>query len=141
MTPEVRMATADDAADLARLNQAFNGGELLPASEIIESMNRSSELIVVATIDGKVVGFACAQSYKSFCYREGLGEITEMYIEQAARRKGLAASMIALLEDKLAERGVKNIKILTGSDNGPAIRTYERCGYIKDDEIFLQKEL
>ncbi|MFB0844008.1 GNAT family N-acetyltransferase [Paenibacillus oleatilyticus] len=141
MTTEVRMATADDAADLARLNQAFNGGELLPASEIIESMNQSSELIVVATMDGKVVGFACAQSYKSFCYREGLGEITEMYIEQAARRKGLATSMIALLEDKLGERGVKIIKILTGSNNDPAIRTYERCGYVKDDEIFLQKEL
>ncbi|MEC0212592.1 GNAT family N-acetyltransferase [Paenibacillus ehimensis] len=141
MTTEVRMATADDAADLARLNQAFNGGELLPASEIIESMNRNSELIVVATMNGRVVGFACAQSYKSFCYREGLGEITEMYIEQAARRKGLATSMIALLEDKLAERGVKVIKILTGSDNDPAIKTYERCGYVKDDEIFLQKEL
>ncbi|MDO3679830.1 GNAT family N-acetyltransferase [Paenibacillus ehimensis] len=141
MTTEVRMATADDAADLARLNQAFNGGELLPASEIIESMNRNSELIVVATMNGRVVGFACAQSYKSFCYREGLGEITEMYIEQAARRKGLATSMIALLEDKLAECGVKVIKILTGSDNDPAIKTYERCGYVKDDEIFLQKEL
>lgn len=87
MTTEVRMAAADDAADLARLNQAFNGGELLPASEIVESMKRNSELIVVATMNDKVVGFACAQSYKSFCDREGLGEITEMYVEQAARRK------------------------------------------------------
>ncbi|WP_088831216.1 GNAT family N-acetyltransferase [Paenibacillus tyrfis] len=141
MTTEVRMAMDNDAADLARLNQAFNGGELLPASGIIENMNRNSELIVVATMEGKVVGFACAQSYKSFCYQEGQGEITEMYIEQAARRKGLATSMITLLEDKLAKRGVKNIKILTGSDNDSAIKTYERCGYVKDDEIFLQKEL
>lgn len=43
--------------------------------------------------------------------------------------------------NKLAERGVKVIIILTGSDNDPAIKIYEHCGYVKDDEIFLQKEL
>lgn len=141
MTTEVRLATNDDAEALSRLNQAFNGGERRPVSEISESMNKSGEFIAVATMDGKVVGFACAQRFESFCYREAQGEITEMYVEPSARRQGLAASMISLLEEKLAAHGVKNIKILTGSDNDAAIKTYERCGYVKDDELLLQKEL
>lgn len=141
MTTEVRLATTDDAEALSRLNQAFNGGERRPVSEIIEIMNKSGEFIAVATMNGKVVGFACAQRFASFCYREAQGEITEMYVEPSARRKGLAVSMISLLEDKLAAHGVKNIKILTGSDNDAAIKTYERCGYVKDDELLLQKEL
>lgn len=92
-------------------------------------------------MNGKVVGFACAQCFASFCYREAQGEITEMYVELSARRKGLAVSMITLLEEKLAACGVKNIKILTGSDNDAAIKTYERCGYVQDDELLLQKKI
>ncbi|WP_306433991.1 MULTISPECIES: GNAT family N-acetyltransferase [Paenibacillus] len=135
------MATIDDAEALSRLNQAFNGGELRPVSEIIESMNRSDEFIAVATMNGKVAGFACAQRFESFCYREAQGEITEMYVEPSVRRQGLAASMISLLEEMLAACGVKNIKILTGSDNAAAIKTYERCGYVQDNELLLQKEM
>ncbi|WII38233.1 GNAT family N-acetyltransferase [Paenibacillus thiaminolyticus] len=141
MTTEVRLATIDDAEALSGLNQAFNGGERRPVAEIIESMNKSGEFIAVATMDGKVAGFACAQRFASFCYREAQGEITEMYVEPSARRKGLAVSMISLLEEKLAAHGVKNIKILTGSDNAAAIKTYERCGYVQDDELLLQKEM
>ncbi|NGP61211.1 GNAT family N-acetyltransferase [Paenibacillus thiaminolyticus] len=141
MTTEVRLATIEDAEALSRLNQAFNGGERRPVSEIIESMNRSNEFIAVATMNGKVVGFACAQRFESFCYREAQGEITEMYVEPSARRKGLAVSMISFLEEKLVACGVKHIKILTGSDNDAAIKTYERCGYVQDDELLMQKEM
>lgn len=96
-------------------------------------------MVAVAESDGAIVGFGCAQSFKSFCYRELQGEVTELYVETSARRKGVATSLIACLEEHLISRGVTEIKVLTGSRNEAAIRTYEQCGYIKDDELLLKK--
>jgi ribosomal protein S18 acetylase RimI-like enzyme len=137
----VRFATIKDAEELSRLNQAFNGGARRIQSEIIKSMERSNELIAVAILNEKIVGFACAQSYESFCYRELQGEITEMYIEKTARRLGFATSLIKLLENNLLDRGVREIKILNNTTNSAAIKTYEKCNYVQDEVILFEKEL
>ncbi|MEJ8547284.1 GNAT family N-acetyltransferase [Brevibacillus borstelensis] len=141
MEIRARLAAENDAEELARLNQLFNGGDRRPSPEIIESMRTSSELIAVAECDGKIVGFGCAQSFQSFCYGELLGEITEIYVEESARGKGAAALLISCLEKHLKQRGVAEMKVLTDSQNAVAIRTYERCGYVVDDEVLLKKQL
>lgn len=141
MTIQVRLATSNDAGDLARLNFEFNGGERRQAADIARNLNRNKELVVVAVTQNEIVGFGCAQSYQSFCYPAANGEITEMYVTEAARRKGAAAALIAFLEQALKERGVDNVKILTGSLNNPAIRTYETSGYVKCSETVLMKHL
>jgi len=138
----VRLASLTDAEELSRLNQEFNGGEKRPPSKIIERLNiNHNELIAVAEISGKIVGFGCAQSIYSFCYEEPHGEITELYVEEAARRKGIAIAIISCLEEYLRARGVRSMKVMTGRRNTAAIKTYESCNYVKDDEQFLQKKL
>lgn len=123
-----------------RLNQAFNGGARRLQSEIIKNMETSNELIAIAILNEKIVGFACAQSYESFCYRELQGEITEMYIEKTAQKLGFATSLIKLLETNLLELGVREIQILTNKTNSAAIKTYETFNYVQDEEILFEKE-
>lgn len=61
----IRWANGNDAEDLLKLNDAFNGvGTTL--EEVKESLALSNELIALAVIDGQAVGFACAQYFKSF---------------------------------------------------------------------------
>jgi GNAT superfamily N-acetyltransferase len=136
----IRLATESDAEELSRLNQEFNGGEKRPPARIVERIRiNHSEIIAVAEIRGKIVGFGCAQSFYSFCYELPYGEITELYVEEAARRKGIGIAIISFLEINLRERGVKSMKVLTGRRNNAAIKTYERCDYVKDDEQLLKK--
>lgn len=137
----IRLASPSDANDLSRLNQEFNGGDQRPSADIIESLNDSAELIAVAEIGGKIVGFGCAQSLRSFCYYGLQGEITELYVSEAARRKGIATSLIFYLEENLKKRGVKSVKVLTGRRNNAAIKTYEQCNFHQDDELLLNKKL
>lgn len=138
----VRLAALTDAEELSRLNQEFNGGEKRPPTKITESLNlNTNELIAVAEISDNIVGFGCAQSFYSFCYEEPHGEITELYVEEAFRRKGIAVAIISCLEGNLTERGVKSMKVLTGRRNNAAIKTYENCNYIIDDEQLLKKRL
>lgn len=113
----------------------------MTSADIIESLNDSAELIAVAEIGGKVVGFGCAQSFRSFCYNGLQGEITELYVAEAARRKGIATSLIFYLEENLKKRGVKSVKVLTGRRNNAAIKTYEQCNFHQDDEQLLKKKL
>ncbi|WP_238651717.1 GNAT family N-acetyltransferase [Paenibacillus piscarius] len=140
--PHARLATATDAEALSRLNQEFNGGALRPPAKIIEHLHTNrNELIAVAELNGAIVGFGCAQSLYSFCYDEPFGEISELYVEQAARRKGVALTIMDCLEENLRERGVTHIRILTGRRNAAAISLYEHCHYVQDDEQLLEKRL
>ncbi|MNH95158.1 putative acetyltransferase [compost metagenome] len=92
-------------------------------------------------MDERVVGFACGQIYKSFCYSEYQAEITEMYVQEFARKNGLALMMIQRLEEIFTDFGVKNIKILTGFNNSKAIKTYEKASYHQEEELVFNKDL
>lgn len=144
MNPDfiIREATVTDAEELSRLNQAFNGSEKRPSAKIVERLKMNhSELVAVAEISGEIVGFGCAQCIYSFCYDVPHGEITELFVEESARRKGIAAALISFLEKSLRDRGVTSMKVLTGRDNSAAIKTYEHYQYVKDDEQLLVKRL
>ncbi|MDN8589513.1 GNAT family N-acetyltransferase [Paenibacillus sp. 11B] len=137
---DIRWANANDAEDLLKLNDAFNGVGT-SVEEVKDSFALSDELIALAVINDQAVGFACAQYFKSFCYRGFQGEITEMYITEVARRRGLATLLIAFIEEELRARGVTSVKILTGQRNEMAIKTYEKSNYARTEEVLLQKKL
>jgi ribosomal protein S18 acetylase RimI-like enzyme len=137
---EVRYAKRSDASNLFKLNAEFNGSSI-SEDKIIESLEGSNELVVVALQNSSPIGFACAQSFKSFCYESGQGEITEMYVREAFRGFGVAASMLRLLEEGLQERGIRSVKILTGDDNKVALRAYTKQNYDLKKEAVLHKKL
>lgn len=136
----VREAVKEDVPFLIELNDQFNGVRR-SREEVETDLLNAREVIVVAVMEERVVGFACGQIYKSFCYAEHQAEITEMYIQESARRNGLAGMMIERLEGIFNNSGVKHIKILTGNKNAKAIKTYEKAGYDREDELVFAKEL
>ncbi len=137
----VRWASREDAAELVRLNNEFNGVGMT-VEEVQNSLTYSNELVALAIMEKSPVGFACAQSFKSFCYKTLYGEITEMYINEIARGRGLATLLISFLENELQTRGVRSVKVTTDIKNEAAIRTYEKALYLKEeDDLVLQKKL
>nr|WP_261779822.1 GNAT family N-acetyltransferase [Paenibacillus xylanexedens] len=135
----VREAVKEDVPSLIELNDQFNGVRR-SREEVETDLLNAREVIVVAVMEERVVGFACGHIYKSFCYAEHQAEITEMYIEESARRNGLAGMMIERLEGIFNNSGVKHIKILTGNKNAKAIKTYEKAGYDREDEFVFAKD-
>jgi ribosomal protein S18 acetylase RimI-like enzyme len=136
----IRWAIQDDAQALSVLNEAFNGVKM-PVTEIRNSIDGNHELIAVAAVDEEVIGFACAQIYASFCYREPQGEITEVYVREGARRQGVATALVSFLEEGLRGRGVNSIKVLTGRKNDAAIKTYAGAGFVQQNELVFHKAL
>jgi len=136
----IRLATLDDCSSLIELNYKFNGVERTLV-EVRQSLLDTSEIIVLAICNDQAVGFGCAQYYNSFCYPDPHGEITELYIIDEERGKGWGPRIICLLEERLLEVGVKEIKVLTGQNNIRAQRTYQKGNYSLTDEVMYEKTI
>ena len=57
-------------------------------------------------------------------------EVARVVIADAYLGQGLAAEMLALLFEQLAEQGCKAIHLLVAKENIPAIRTYQKLGFL-----------
>ncbi len=96
----IRLATVNDAEQLDILNIEFNGENEITLENIKESLlNNQQEVVFVADDNGLLGGFVCVQLKKSFCYDEYMPEITEVYVKQAYRKRGIASAMITFAEE------------------------------------------
>ncbi|NMB24800.1 MAG: GNAT family N-acetyltransferase [Firmicutes bacterium] len=138
---EVRIASKADTDELIAMNHEFNDVKV-DSQWVQESLdtNLQHEIVAIAYVGHRAVGFACGQVYSSFCYDSLCGEITEMYVRKTHRRQGVGSALLVFLEQTLQTRGVTSIKILTGQKNRGAQKLYTRLGYREIDEVVLLKE-
>ena len=57
------------------------------------------------------------------------GEVKRMYLDPARRGSGIAAKMMAAIEEHAQARGLKKLKLETGPELKAAVKLYERFGY------------
>jgi GNAT superfamily N-acetyltransferase len=60
----------------------------------------------------------------------GLGELKRMYVVPPARRRGIARSLLAHLEDQARALGASRLRLETGLNQPEAIALYESAGYV-----------
>jgi GNAT superfamily N-acetyltransferase len=126
----VRLATREDADDLARLNSIFNEANI-SAAEIATQLSRCAdvETAYLAEVDGRAVGFACLRLIPQFFAAEPYGELTELFVEESFRRQGVGAALIRHVEQVAREAGVREFFLMTGFKNTSAHHFYHAIGY------------
>ena len=139
----VRLATVNDAEQLNILNIEFNGEGEAGIENIRDSLrNNKQEVVIVAEEDAILVGFVCVQLKKSFCYDDYMPEITEVYVNPAYRKRGIAGEMIFFAENYCSKNyPVHKFELLTGKENFVAQSVYSRLGYIDDREVHFSKRV
>lgn len=138
----VRLANASDLEALFALNEAFNGPGVTTRERMRQALERpSGELVFLASVRGAAVGFLCARTLPSMCYEGLQGEITELYVRPECRRMGVAAALMEAAEGALREKGVRELRLLTGADNRGAQALYQKRGFVREDELLFQKKL
>ncbi|NLO35045.1 MAG: GNAT family N-acetyltransferase [Clostridiaceae bacterium] len=142
MKLDIRRATREDAAELDRLNTRFNGaGSLSPAAIARSLAENEQEQVYVAVQGERLVGFCCVQLFKSFCYSRHYVEITELFVEEAYRRRQVATRLMQHVEAEYRGRNIGGFQLFTGGTNQNAQRFYEKMGYTKTDELMYRKRL
>ena len=135
-----RTASIRDAKEIKRLNDAFNGKDTNTLAGIEAGlMRRDAETIFVAEDEGLLKGFLCGQLLKSVCYSVFYVEITELFVEEASRRRGIGDGLMRFAENWYREKGIHDFQLFTGGDNFSAHKFYERMGYRRDDDLLYRK--
>ena len=139
----IRLARKEDAEQLLQLCNQFNGEGETSQEHIEQSiLQNRQEIVVVAEEDGVLAGFVCVQMKKSLCYHKVSPEITEVFVREGYRRKGLASGMIAFAENYCLEQdSVRGFELQTGEENFAAQALYHSLGYYQENEILREKEI
>lgn len=130
MAISIRAATPADAPALAAFNAAFNGVHD-PPEQLAARMAAASalETALLAEDDGQVAGFACLRVVPCLLYAEPYAELTELYVDPAHRRRGVARTLIGAAEQLARSRGAAEVIIMTGVANAAAQALYRSAGY------------
>ncbi len=101
-------------------------GDLGPCEFTPDQIAGSGCHFVVARVSGEVVGCAAIIPME-----EGVCELKRVYVAPEARNQGVAAKIIAHMEQEAARLGYRAIRLETGTPQEAAVRLYEREGYTR----------
>lgn len=138
----VRCATQLDANALAALNHRFNDEECTVDEMATRLADMpATESVLVAQVDGRIVGFACVQMLRSICYSVPWAELTELYVDAPYRRRGVGRTLMHHAEQVVWQQGISEIILRTGADNSVGQCFYRSLGYQHQDEMLMEKQL
>ncbi len=133
----IRVATAADANELARLNRLFNGVADSPAQLAARLADpRCVETPILAEVAGRPVGLAALRVVPGVFYAEPHAELTELFVEAPYRRLGVGRALVAYVERLALASGAKELWVQTGPANSAAQAFYQALGYAPDDLAF-----
>lgn len=104
---------------------AIRDGDEHPFFAQFNKIDKINE-VVLAYLDEKAVGCGAIKAYAP-----GIVEIKRMFVRPEARGQGIAADLLAELENWAKALHYKKCILETGVKQPEAIRLYEKCGYTR----------
>lgn len=89
-----------------------------------DTLYRDDVLFLVACEEDKLLGYVGV-----YC-AAGEGEITNVAVAQAARRRGIGRALLEALLRELAHRNISRVVLEVRVSNEPAIRLYGQYGFV-----------
>ncbi len=112
---------------------------------LLEEVSRRGGFTLIAEADAQVAGFLLAYvstidegaTHLRAQYRK-TGEVSDLFVDPAFRRLGLAQTMIGEAERRFREMGLSRMEIHFLDANTPAERTYRAAGFVEHERIFIK---
>jgi GNAT superfamily N-acetyltransferase len=149
--PVIRLATLEDAADVAALVRAvdlhYAGPDVArpiePTVAMVEHSMREAEgtRYALAFLDGRAVGLACFALLRPGFRLTGLLFLKELFVESTARGQAVGEALMQWLAAYARENGVTRIDLTTEESNRGARVFYERLGAEQKDKVFYRFNL
>jgi GNAT superfamily N-acetyltransferase len=137
----IRQADTGDCNALERLIGQL--GYCVTASEVagrLEAMQAEGRIVLVAELDGAVVGCLSTAVTRVLHRPAPVGRISMMVVDKARRSRGIGAMLVHAAEQALAAQGCYMVEVTSHVRRTEAHRFYERLGYEKTS-VRLAKEL
>lgn len=139
--PATRQARAGDAAALAALiGQLGYEAGASDVAERLAAMHAEGRVVLVAELDGAVVGCLSTSVMRVLHRPAPVGRISMMVVHERLRGRGIGAQLVRAAEDALAAQGCYMVEVTSHMRRIEAHRFYERLDYEKTS-VRLAKEL
>jgi putative acetyltransferase len=138
-----------DIAALLAQSDAYSASLYPPESRHqpdLRSLSAANVRFFVSRADG--VAVACVALVIG---KDDTAELKRMFVDAAARGKGVGQALLEAIEAAGRVEGVRRIRLETGIHNSAALRLYRRLGYVdrgpfgnyRDDplSVFMEKSL
>lgn len=122
-----------DAREIWQLNNdelgySFSYEETLTKLERLSQ--EASHCLLVAEIDGKVVGYIHGNDYE-VVYMPSFKNIMGLAVAKEYQNQGIGKALLTALEEWAKDTGAKGVRLVSGGERLAAHQFYERCGYQK----------
>ena len=111
------------------------GRDVLPEDELRTTLAHGPGLMLVAEVDGVVVGVVLG----TFDGRRGW--VHRLAVHPAHRRAGLASALVGELEQRFRDRGAPRVNLLVLPDNADGLAFWQRLGYLPQPDVLRSKPL
>lgn len=142
----IRAAQAEDiepvaelAAELVRMHHDADAGRFFMPERVADGyagwfrreLARPAAVILVATIDRKIVGYAYGTLEARDWNRllDAHGAIHDVFVSRDVRRAGVGRRLLAALSAELEDRGAPRLVLSTMSSNTSAQQLFRSCGF------------
>jgi GNAT superfamily N-acetyltransferase len=121
--PEARRCVRAYFGELARrFDDGFDPALSISADD--EELSPPAGLFLIATLDGEPVGCGALKFHG-----DAPAEIKRMWVSAAVRGLGLGRRLLAELEDRARDRGVRTVRLETNRALHEAVGLYRAAGY------------
>ena len=119
--------TADDAAALARILAQLSTTATFDLDRISEILDHDATELLVARIDGQIVGMA---TLVTFPLPSGLrGHVEDVVVDESMRGQGIARRLLQTITALASERGLRTLDLTSRPSRESALRLYESVGF------------
>lgn len=146
---DVRTAAIDDLAAIFHLGEkVFTSQEFSnlyrtwDEYEVTHLYNSESEYVLVAEVDGQVVGFAMGTVIEKARSAWNYGHLLWLGVDPDYAKQGIAGQLFDRFREIMEEAGIRMLMVDTQSDNQPAIRFFQRKGFENPtDHVYMTLNL
>lgn len=127
---KVFIATPEHAEEISRLNELFNDVRI-SSIEMARRLGEvhAPEIAIIAWCKRGAVAFAGLRIVTSLFYDSPHAEITELFVQEDFRQRGIGRLLIGKSIEVAKDRGATELKVITDLENFPARVLYEKSGF------------
>jgi GNAT superfamily N-acetyltransferase len=130
MDPTIRDARAADAAAIALLlTQLGYPSDADAVEERLDRLRVVGDRVVVAQVDGEVVGLAHLQVTPALERERPAGKVGALVVDEAHRSRGIGRALVAAVEHEARLRGCELLFLTTSEGRDDAHAFYEQVGF------------